>query len=147
MSNFCLSALLFLPPPHLTESTVLSLLPSLLPCSLHPSHSLSLSPPTRLISPPAFLQHLLSAHAFHLSYPGHVTPPFTLSLLQWGLGVACWGSEQGGLPDKLRFRRAENEGEGQQRPNCFKSSREEVPWWWTHYSGYVLLYKSPKVLH
>lgn len=44
MSNFCLSPLLFL-PPHMTESTVLSLFPSLLPRSLHPSHSLSLHPP------------------------------------------------------------------------------------------------------
>lgn len=40
--------------------------------------------------------------------------------------VACWGSERGGLPDKLRFKRAENEGEGEQRPTFVKRRGEVV---------------------
>lgn len=121
MSNFYPSALLLLffyppaPHPNLTVAKELSPLHSLLPAFI--PRSLSLSPPTSLISPhrppPAFLQHLLLAHAFHLSYPGHVTPPhipFYPSLLH--LGAGCWGSGWGSLPDKLRFRRAETGGEG-----------------------------------
>lgn len=71
-------------PHHLIESTVPFFFPSLLH-SLHPSHFLP-PPHTSLISP-CFTP--LSACTFPLTHPGHVTPPFTRSLFQWGQGACC----------------------------------------------------------
>lgn len=129
MSNFSvgLPSSFYTPSIWLRPQCCLSFPPSSCAPFIHPTFT----PPTGLISPPAFLQQLLSAHVLHHSYPSHVIPPFTLSLLQWGLGVVCWGSEWGGLPDKLRFRRAENEGEGQWRQCwcvCVLRVAVEIAW-------------------
>lgn len=105
---------LFTPPSFIHSADSPSLPPpASIPLSLSLSHSVST--PTEAYQPPfAFRQHLLLVHAFHLSYPGHVTPP-PLHPVPVLVGAGCSVLGVRVRPDKLRFRRAEYEGEGQQR--------------------------------